>query len=61
LTSSQPYRAAWPVKRALGWHRSRTGQHFDPAVVFAFEALLLIALAQSPPSVKWYYPSGIIP
>jgi len=41
LTSSRPYRAAWPAERALGFLRSQAGQHFDPGVVRAFEALLV--------------------
>ena len=40
LTSSRPYREAWPPERALAYVREQSGSHFDPAVVDAFETLL---------------------
>lgn len=36
LTSSRPYREAWPVARALDELRAQSGRHFDPGVVRAF-------------------------
>ena len=36
LTSLRPYKAAWPVERALELIRSEAGRHFDPRVVTAF-------------------------
>lgn len=41
LTSSRPYREAWPPDRALAYVREQSGSHFDPAVVEAFEKWLL--------------------
>ncbi len=41
LTSSRPYREAWPPERALAYVRDQSGSHFDPAVVAAFEKWLL--------------------
>lgn len=40
LLSERPYKAAWPLERALELIRSQSGAHFDPSVVAAFEAEL---------------------
>jgi HD-GYP domain-containing protein (c-di-GMP phosphodiesterase class II) len=40
LRSDRPYRAAWPDAKVRDYIRSQAGQHFDPAVVEAFEQLL---------------------
>jgi len=36
LTHARPYKAAWPVERAMAQIRDDSGTHFDPAVVEAF-------------------------
>lgn len=36
LTSSRPYKAAWPIDKALDFMREQRGRHFDPAVLDAF-------------------------
>jgi putative two-component system response regulator len=40
LTSSRPYKKAWPEADAVAFIRDNAGQHFDPAVVAAFMACL---------------------
>ena len=40
LTSARPYKAAWPVERALNLLRDSRGSHFDPDCVDAFLAEL---------------------
>jgi len=40
LTSVRPYKAAWSVEKAMDLIRSEKGEHFDPQVVEAFEAVL---------------------
>jgi putative two-component system response regulator len=45
LTSARPYKAAWPVDRALQMLREGAGSHFDPACVDAFMAQLDAVLA----------------
>ncbi len=37
LTSTRPYKKAWPVEEAVNWVIAESGRHFDPAVVRAFE------------------------
>ncbi len=37
LTSTRPYKKAWPVEEAVSWVTAESGRHFDPAVVRAFE------------------------
>ena len=37
LTSPRPYKAAWPVEKAIAYIRESSGSHFDPAVVDCFE------------------------
>jgi hemerythrin-like metal-binding protein len=37
LTSSRPYKRPWTVTEATAWILSQSGQHFDPAVVVAFQ------------------------
>jgi putative two-component system response regulator len=39
LTHDRPYKAAWPVDRAVGEIHSQAGRQFDPRVVEAFSAL----------------------
>jgi two-component system response regulator RpfG len=36
LTSVRPYKAAWPVDRALGYLKEQRGSHLDPRLVDAF-------------------------
>jgi two-component system response regulator RpfG len=36
LTSVRPYKAAWPVDRALGYLAEQRGSHLDPRLVDAF-------------------------
>ncbi|TBV00070.1 response regulator [Stutzerimonas kirkiae] len=36
LTSSRPYKRAWPVEEALAFIREQSGAHFDPELVEAF-------------------------
>nr|WP_315244452.1 HD domain-containing phosphohydrolase [uncultured Albidiferax sp.] len=45
LTSARPYKAAWPVERALQLLRDGSGSHFDPACVDAFMAQIDAVLA----------------
>ncbi|MDQ6951043.1 MAG: response regulator [Mariprofundales bacterium] len=40
LTSERPYKEAWEVERAMALIRQERGEHFDPAVVDAFLAVL---------------------
>lgn len=40
LTSARPYKAAWPVERALQLLRDGAGSHFDPVCVDGFLAQL---------------------
>ncbi len=40
LTSSRPYKDAWPVEQAIDWIYEQSGSQFDPAVVVAFRAAL---------------------
>jgi CHASE3 domain sensor protein len=39
LISERPYKAAWPVERAIAEIRDQAGRHFDPGVVAAFLAV----------------------
>ncbi|MEO6271997.1 MAG: HD domain-containing phosphohydrolase, partial [Rhodoferax sp.] len=45
LTSARPYKAAWPVERALQLLRDGSGSHFDPVCVDAFMVQLEAVLA----------------
>tara|TARA_R110001599_G_scaffold107938_3_gene270836 strand:- start:5434 stop:6489 length:1056 start_codon:yes stop_codon:yes gene_type:complete len=36
LTSTRPYKEAWPVQRAVDWIVSQSGQHFEPHLVDCF-------------------------
>jgi putative two-component system response regulator len=45
LTSSRPYKPAWPLERALELLKSEAGRHFDPDCVEAFLTRLDDALA----------------
>ncbi|MCF6282805.1 MAG: response regulator [Candidatus Polarisedimenticolaceae bacterium] len=40
LTSSRPYKEAWPLEEALEEIRKSTGSHFDPAIAGHFFAIL---------------------
>ena len=40
LTSSRPYKEAWPLASAIDWIRAQSGEKFDPAVVNAFDRAL---------------------
>jgi putative two-component system response regulator len=40
LTNARPYKAAWPVERAIAELRDQRGRHFDPWVVEAFLQVL---------------------
>lgn len=40
LTSSRPYKKAWPVEEAVALIRNESGSHFDPQVVDHFMLLL---------------------
>ena len=40
LTSRRPYKAAWPVEKALQLIDEESGKHFDPEVVKAFKSAL---------------------
>ena len=40
LTSKRPYKAAWPVEKAMAVIREDAGGHFDPVVVSAAEQSL---------------------
>jgi len=40
LTSSRPYKEAWPIEKALDEIKNSSGQHFDPTMVAHFFAAL---------------------
>jgi putative two-component system response regulator len=40
LTSSRPYKQAWPIERAVNHIKASSGQHFDPALVEVFLQVL---------------------
>ncbi len=40
LTSSRPYKEAWPIPKAVAWIYSESGKKFDPNVVAAFQRAL---------------------
>jgi len=40
LTSKRPYKAAWPVEKALDYFAQESGGHFDPLVVAAMQRAL---------------------
>ncbi|MDF2441153.1 MAG: hypothetical protein JWN98_2137 [Abditibacteriota bacterium] len=44
LRSDRPYRAGWPVEKALQHIRDSSGTHFDPQIVQAFEQLGIVTL-----------------
>jgi len=44
LTSERPYKKAWPVEKAVALLQEESGEHFDPACVEAFLAVLDDAL-----------------
>lgn len=48
LTHERPYKAAWPVERAVAEVQRLRGRQFDPAVVGAFEQLDPYKLAERP-------------
>jgi hemerythrin-like metal-binding protein len=40
LTSTRPYKKAWPVDEAVAWVTAESGKHFDPAIVTAFNVAM---------------------
>ena len=40
LISKRPYKAAWPVDRAMAEIKKEAGRHFDPHIAMAFEEIL---------------------
>lgn len=40
LTSQRPYKAAWPIERAVALLKEEAGQHFDPTLVELFIGIL---------------------
>ncbi|QEP45047.1 response regulator [Ectothiorhodospiraceae bacterium BW-2] len=40
LTSARPYKAAWPVERAVELINAEAGEHFDPALIAPFHQVL---------------------
>lgn len=40
LSSTRPYKAAWPIEKAIQAIEDGSGQHFDPALMPAFRAAL---------------------
>ncbi len=40
LTSKRPYKEQWEVEEAIDWVISKSGTHFDPDIVCAFEVAL---------------------
>ncbi|WP_124948539.1 HD domain-containing phosphohydrolase [Sulfuriferula thiophila] len=40
LTSQRPYKAAWPIERAVALLKEEAGQHFDPVLVELFIGIL---------------------
>ena len=40
LTSTRPYKEAWPIEKAVALIEREKGQHFDPVIVDAFLAVL---------------------
>ena len=44
LTSARPYKEAWSVDRAVAHIRERSGSHFDPRCVAAFDKALSVIL-----------------
>jgi len=45
LTSSRPYKAAWPIDQAVSYVKEQAGKHFDPDLVTLFIKLLPDVLA----------------
>lgn len=45
LTSTRPYKQAWPVEQAINYLRENAGTAFDPAVVKHFETIIDQVLA----------------
>jgi len=66
LVSARPYKAPWPVERAIGYLREHAGSHFDPACVDAFVACAdrIVAVLESlrddaePSSAAGAWPDG---
>jgi putative two-component system response regulator len=40
LTSSRPYKQAWPIEAAVAYLREQSGRHFDPRLVEVFLGIL---------------------
>ncbi|TAN47869.1 MAG: response regulator [Methylococcaceae bacterium] len=47
LTSERPYKAAWPMEKALECINGQAGTHFDPQVVAAMNTLVEKGVVQS--------------
>lgn len=49
LTSSRPYKDAWPLEQAVAFLEERSGHHFDPSVVRVFVERLddMVAVMES--------------
>jgi putative two-component system response regulator len=45
LTSTRPYKAAWPLDEAVAYIKSMAGRQFDPALVACFEESLPLLLS----------------
>ncbi|UTA48539.1 response regulator [Simiduia sp. 21SJ11W-1] len=54
LTSNRPYKAAWPVSRALEYLQENSGSQFDPQVVEEFVSIIdqVLAIRQQFPDQK---------
>lgn len=53
LTSTRPYKVAWPVSKALGYLQENSGSQFDPKVVTEFIAIIDQVL-----EIRQQYPDG---
>lgn len=47
LTSSRPYKEAWPVEKAIASMQAQAGSHFDPAIIDSLNALLEKGIVQN--------------
>ncbi|KIL99597.1 Response regulator [Paramagnetospirillum magnetotacticum MS-1] len=48
LTSSRPYKEAWPLEKAVALVKDQSGKHFDPRLVEVFLGILpeIVALRE---------------
>lgn len=51
LTSTRPYKEAWPTEKAVNYLFSESGKHFDPYVVMSFSHIVddIVALRKEHP------------